>query len=191
MSSAGGQEAQRRRWITVAELVGLLGVVIAGLGLWSGWSERRQDAAERQAAQVSSAREQGRVDLIATPRDDGRSLLLRDPRHELQDVTVAFPAALKLAAQHPPADPVIEAEPLRDALLQGSAHQGRVPVLVTTRVLVGDAPRTAVAVYDLVWTSEGRFLRGRALRLTALKLHRRGGTQAMVDSLWKGQARGG
>ena len=186
--SEAGDRAARRRWLSIAELVGLIGVVIAGLGLWTNWSDRRADSAARTAAEASSAREQGRLDLVATPRDGGRSLLLRDPRHELQDVTIAFPKALGLSPQHPAADPVIDADPIRDALFKGNdAHAGRLPVLVTTRVLVGDAPRVTSATYDLVWTSESRLLRGRTLRLTGLRLRQRGGTQGSVDAAWTRQ----
>ena len=178
-------DARRRRWLPLAELVGLLGVVIAALGLWTSWSDRRADTAARAAAEASVARVQGRVDLVATPRRDGRELLLRDPRHELQDVVIAFPRALGVTPQHPLADPVIDAEPLRDALLKDNdARGGRVPVLVTTRVLVGDAARTATMMYDLVWVTESRFLRGRSLKLVALRLRQRGGSQASVDAAW-------
>ena len=100
-------------------------------------------------------------------------------------MTIAFPTALGVAAQHPAADPVIDAEPLREALFKADdARMGRVPVLVTTRVLVGDAPRTASTIYDLVWTSESRFLRGRTLKLTGLRLRQRSGGPAAVDALW-------
>ncbi len=175
----------RLRWLNIAEIVALVGVAIAGLTLWNSWVDRRDGRAERAATEAASARAEARGDLFVTPRMDG--LLLRDPRHDLQDVTVAFPAALGVAAQRPLADPVILAEPLRDALLKGNdAHAGRLPVLVTTRFVDDDASRSVTATYDLIWTARKGMplVGGRSLRLEALRLHRRGGTQAVLDALW-------
>lgn len=178
-------DAPRRRWVTTAEIVGLLGVVIAGLGLWTSWSDRRADTAARQAAEASSARASSRVDLLATPRKDGAELLLADPRHGIQDLTIAFPGKLGVTSQRPAADPVIVAEPLRDALLgTDNDHAGRVPVLVTTHYVDGDAVRSATATYDLVWTSRKPLIGGRSLHLDGLRLRQRGGTQASIDALW-------
>lgn len=185
MSGGGSDTAARRRWLTIAELLALAGVLIAALGLWNSWQDRRDSQAVRAATEAVNARADGRVDLIATPRDGGRELLLRDPRHDIQDVTIAFPRALGITAQHPLADPVIDGDPVRDALLDGTdARARRLPVLVTTRVVEGDAARTAGAIYDVVWTAERRFLRGRTLKLAGLRLNRRGGDQAMLDALW-------
>lgn len=185
MSEPSTAAAGRRRWIGIAELVALVGVVIAALGLWNSWVDRRDAHAARVATEAANARDQGRVDLTATPRDGGRELLLRDPRHDIQDVTIAFPGALGVTAQRPLADPVIDADPLRDALLKDNGHRaGRLPVLVTTRVVDGDAAHSVASIYDLVWTSEQRLLRGRLLRLDAIRLYRRNGTQAALDALW-------
>ena len=177
--------AIRRRWLSLAELVALVGLVIAALGLWNSWVDRRDARTARATAEAANAKDQGRVDLTATPRDGGRELLLKDPHHDIQDLVIAFPGELGVTAQRPLADPVIDADPLRDALLKGNDHrQGRLPVLVTTRVVEGDAAQSVTAIYDLVWTSERRVLRGRLLRLDALRLNRRGGGQAALDALW-------
>lgn len=176
----------RRRWVSLAELVALVGLVIAALGLWNSWIDRRDGRAAQAAAQVANAKVEGRVDLIATPRDGGRELLLKDPRHDIQDVTIAFPSALGVTAQRPLADPVILADPLRDPLLSGNQRRaGRLPVLITTRVIDGDTARTMSAIYDLVWTARRHFpIGGRLLRLDAMRLRQRGGTPAMLDALW-------
>lgn len=185
MSDHGSAASSRRRWLSIAELVALIGVVVAGLGVWNSWQERRETRSAQAAVAVAGSREQSRVDLTGVPRADGRELLLKDPRHDIQDVTIAFPSALGITAQRPLADAVILAEPLRDALLDGNDHHaGRLPVLVTTRVVDGDAARTATAIYDLVWTTAKPLLRGRALRLDTLRLHSRGGSQAALDALW-------
>lgn len=183
--------ARRRRWLSLAELVALIGLVIGALGLWNSWVDRRDARSARAAAEAANAKDHGRVDLTASPRDGGRELLLHDARHDIQDVTIAFPAALGITAQRPLADPVIDADPLRDPLLKDNDHhQGRLPVLVTTRIVDGDAAHSVTAIYDLVWTSERRMLRGRLLRLDALRLDRRGGSQAALDALWNREKAG-
>jgi hypothetical protein len=175
----------RLRWLSIAEVVALIGVVIAGLTLWNSWVDRRDARAAQAAAEGQSVKAAGRVDLVGAPRKGGKELLLRDPRHDLQDVTIAFPAALGVTAQRPLADPVIVAEPLRDALLAGNdLHAGRVPVLVTTRFVDGDDARTVSTVYDLIWTTDKPLIGARSLRLDALRLHQRHGSQAALDAIW-------
>jgi hypothetical protein len=179
--------ATRRRRINIAELVALIGVVIAALGLWNSWADRRDAQQARMASETATQRDQGRVDLTGTPRKDGDELVLKDARHDLQDVTISFPGALGVTAQRPLADPVIAAEPLRNALLKDNDHHaGRLPVLVTTRIVDGDAARNVTAIYDLVWvTKRPTFGIGhRSLRLDGLRLNRRGGSQAALDALW-------
>jgi hypothetical protein len=185
-------DAPRRRVPNVAEIVGLLGVVVAALGLWANWSAKRADTAAKAAAAAADARASGRVDLVATPRKDGAELLLADPRHGIQEVTIAFPKALGVATQHPAADPVIIAEPLRDPLLKGNDdHAGRLPVLVTTRFVDGDVGRSVAETFDLVWTTRKPLIGGRSLHLDGLRLRQRSGSQAGIDALWAAKKRAG
>ena len=181
--------ATRRRWVTLAEVVAVAGVVIAALTLWNSWSERRDAAAEKAATETSAARERGRIDLVATVEDGGRRLRLRDDRHDLTDLAVRFPSALGVAVQRPAAEMAIDAGWIAAPLLKltdGGADErtGRMPVLVTVSYLDGDAPRTATGIYDLVWRTQGHILRGRTLTLEALRLRRRGGDGKAVDTLW-------
>ena len=177
----------RRRWINLAELVAVAGVIIAALGLYVSWSDRRETAADKAATVVAEAKERGRLELTATA--DGDTLRLADAKHDLTDVTIAFPKALGVSAQRPSGDPVIEASPFADKLLKltdGGAddRSGRLPVLVTASYIDGDTTRTARGIYDIVWHTKGRMLRGRALELTGLRLRQRGGTQAVLDVAW-------
>ncbi len=182
--------ATRRRWVSLAEVLGVTGALIAALTLWINWSDRRADEADKAITRASQQRAESRVDLSAEVQDGGRSLLLKDSRHEIQDVVVSFPKALGIAAQHPPADPVIEAGWFDAALLKltdGGAddRSGRLPVLLTLRYLDGETSRTTSGIYDLLWKTEGRMLRGRALTLTGMKVRQVRGTQAQVDASWK------
>lgn len=186
--SDASDRAERRRWLTVAELVAVAGVVIAALTWYTGWADRRADDAARASAASSTARERARVDLKATVKDDGRALAINDPRHELQDLVVAFPGALGVATQRP-VETTIDADWFADQLLaltDGGADErsGRLPVLIGARYWDGDAARSASAIYDVVWRTEGRMLRGRTLRLEGLRLRERGGDQARLDAAW-------
>jgi predicted negative regulator of RcsB-dependent stress response len=42
----------RRRWVTLAEVLAVAGVLIAALTLWSNWSERNADKAEKASAKA-------------------------------------------------------------------------------------------------------------------------------------------
>ena len=181
--------ATRRRWVSLAEVLGVTGALIAALTLWINWSDRRADQADKARAQVSEQRAQSRVALSAEVQDGGKALLLKDERHEIQDAAVSFPKALGIAAQHPPADPLIEVSAFETVLLKltdGGADErtGRLPVLLTIRYLDGETTRTTSGIYDLLWKTEGRMLRGRDLRLTGMKVRQVRGTQAQLDAIW-------
>jgi hypothetical protein len=181
--------ATRRRWVSLAEVLGVTGALIAALTLWINWSDRRADQADKARAQVSEQRAQSRVALSAEVQDGGKALLLKDERHEIQDAVVSFPKALGIAAQHPPADPLIEVSAFETVLLKltdGGADErtGRLPVLLTIRYLDGETTRTTSGIYDLLWKTEGRMLRGRDLRLTGMKVRQVRGTQAQLDAIW-------
>lgn len=182
------QKAVRRRWINLAELVAVAGVVIAALSLWLTWSDRRDSAADKAAASAVEAKERGRLELTGTPDGDA-SLTLADAKHDLTDVTIAYPTALGVQMQRPSGEPAIAAEPFAATLLKltdGGAddRSGRLPVLVTASYVDGDTPRAAKGIYDIVWETHGRWPRGRALKLTGLRLRQRGGTQAALDAAW-------
>lgn len=181
--------ATRRRWVTLAEAVAVVGVVIAALTFWQGWSDRRADQAEKAAAAAAEATERARVDLKASVQDGGRALLLSSDTHEIGEAAVTWPSALASGVQRPPADPIVEVAPVQAALLKATDggpddRSGRVPALITVTYLDGDARRSATAIYDVIWRTEGRVLRGRALRFDGLRLRERGGNRARLDAIW-------
>lgn len=179
--------ARRRRWLNLAELVAVAGVLIAAAGLYLSWSDRRDRAtADAQAAQVT-----GRFEIRATPRDDGAALMLRhDERHDVASMDVTFPAALGVGRREALAERIERdwfARPLLKATDGGPDDQtGTLPVLIRVRYTDGDVMRTASGIYDVVWRTAGRtFPLGRSLRLEALRLRERGGSTARLDALWR------
>jgi len=181
--------ATRRRWVSLAEVLGVTGALIAALTLWINWSDRRADQADKAQTRASEQRAESRVALSAEVQDGGKALLLKDSRHEIQDVAIAFPKALGVAVQHPPADPLIEVSAFETVLLKltdggADARTGRLPVLLTVSYLDGETTRTTSGIYDLLWKTEGRMLRGRDLTLTGMKVRQVRGTQAQLDAVW-------
>lgn len=182
------ERATRRRWIQLGELVGIAGVIIGALSLWLTWSDDRAKDAENQNAQAAEAHARGRYVIRATRLNDHQLGLVADDDHVLGEVTVRFPRALGVAEQHPAAQ-TIDSAAFADALLHatdgGSDDQtGRLPVLLTVQYWVDGSEQRATGVYDIIWHTEGRMLRGRSLKLVALRLRRPGGDQAALDAAW-------
>lgn len=181
--------ATRRRWITLAEVVGIAGLIIAALSLWMSWSDRRADEQERQVEKASETKARTLVLLAATPEHDGARLALKDEAHPIQSIDVRFPAALGIGARTSVLEPRIEAGWFADAILKATdkgpdVQQGRVPVLITSSYWDADQRRSDSAIYDIVWQTEGRVLRGRALRLKGVMLRERTTLPARLDALW-------
>jgi hypothetical protein len=179
---------RRRRWLNLAEFVAIAGLLIAAIGAWNAWSERRDAAAEKQAAAAGAQKARARFELTTEVVRQGREIRLSDPRHEIQDVTIAFPRALGIADRRP-ALTRIELDWFDRALLKatdGAAdeREGRLPVLVTARYLDGDAVLTGSAILDVIWRTEGRVLGGRSITMEAARLRERGGSQAKIDAMW-------
>ena len=179
MSGTAGEEAaerakSRRRLLTLAEFVAVAGLMVAALTLYLNWSQRHERA---------------RLDLSATVESDGRRLALRDPNHDLQELTIDFPTKSGIGRQVPVGDPVIEAEPIAGPMLaltdgEADTREGRLPALITTRYWDGDTARTVTGLYDVIWSTHGRLFRGRTLRLEGLRLRDRNGTKAKLDAAW-------
>ena len=194
MSGTAGEEAaerakSRRRLLTLAEFVAVAGLMVAALTLYLNWSQRRSDAADKAAAASAQRHERARLDLSATVESDGRRLALRDPNHDLQELTIDFPTQSGIGRQVPVGDPVIEAEPIAGPMLaltdgEADTREGRLPALITTRYWDGDTARTVTGLYDVIWSTHGRLFRGRTLRLEGLRLRDRNGTKAKLDAAW-------
>ena len=181
--------ATRRRWVTLAELVGVAGLLIAALSLWMSWTDRRSDEQEKRAEKASEIKARTLVLLTATPEQGGARLALKDDAHQIQSIDVRFPAALGVNAQTSVLEPHIDADwfsrPILEATDNGpDARQGRVPVLITSSYWDADKQRGDSAIYDIVWQTEGRLLRGRALRLQGILLRERTSKAARLEALW-------
>ncbi|WP_375394556.1 hypothetical protein [uncultured Sphingomonas sp.] len=181
----------RRRWVSLAEVVAVVGVLIGALSLYTTWSDHRADDRTRTQAEAAATQEKGRFELRGLVSHDGGSIaLLRDERHELRDVRVSFPTTLAIGAKDA-VDQTIDRDwferPLLDATPAKSGDQvGRLPIFITYTYGDGNAQRAKTGIYDIVWRTRGRFLRGRALTITGFRSRAAGGSQAALDALWAG-----
>ena len=194
-AEATERRAARRRWVTLGEFVAVAGLIVAALSLYVNWSERRADEAERRAERAearTSAAAQGRhVGLVATGADGG-TLTFKSSACALQSADISFPTALGVATQSTTLDPHIDADwfsrPLLAALAPARADQGRLPVLIESRCTSETGDRLERALYDLPFTVDSRFLRGKTIRLRGLVLREyvtAAGGQARLDAAWR------
>lgn len=192
MNDTVEERSRKRRWLSLAELVGVGGLLIAGAGLYFSWSDRR-DAHGTQVAQGSAKpRVEAKLRLKAIVDDDG--VTLRDAADRIESVDVRFPAALEVEARTEQSEPRIKADWFRDALLKatdGGADEqtGRLPVLVTVRWWDEDVRRQDRIIYSLLWRTSGRVLQGRSLKLTGAVIGERDvspdAAAARLDALWR------
>jgi hypothetical protein len=189
MSETQDQAQTRRRWVTLAEVVAVAGVIIAALTLYSNWQERRDAAADKAVEQASATRDKTRFVLRGTVAKDKRSIVLvREEAHPLGDIRVTFPTSLGVSPQDSVTQ-TIEAGWFDTALRKATdggpdERTGRLPVLIRYTYFTDDQPTTRQAIYDLVWKTEGQMLRGRKVELLDLRLRESGGTQQRIDTLW-------
>lgn len=193
MSETPEQAKTRRRWLTLAEMVAVSGLVIGAMTLWLNWSGRQEAAREKVATQAASQAAEARFRLQAELARGGKEIRLSDPRHELLETVVAFPRALKVGAQSP-ATARIERDWFATAVLaatDGGAddREGRLPVLVTANYRVGDAIREGRAIVEIVWSTHGRLIGGRDLEIEAVRLREDGGSIKRLDALWAAEMR--
>ena len=179
------RSAIRRRWISLAEWVGIAALLVSVAGLWISWSDRRAD----EAAKASDSVEKSLVTFTATRGSGGAVLNLSDPDHRIQEIDVAFPPALGVDTQTALSSPQISAQWFDKALLKATDkgkddRRGRLPVLITARWWNGDAQKTDRAIYQVQWKTAGRLFRGRTVSLEGASLAERGGTPARLDALW-------
>jgi hypothetical protein len=186
------------RWLTLAELVGILALVVAALGWWDNHRERLQQDQER-AAEAKGRAEGARREslkasflLIGQVESGGRRVRLASahPDQVIQTQTLMFPSAMQRDPVETTGNPRLEADWLEGGLKKAGVKAGqprRVPVGVVTTYVEDGEMKTDRSVYAVAATLEGRFLRGSRLTMDGISLVRRGvggDLQAAVDAAW-------
>lgn len=190
--------AIRRRWITLGEILAVIGVLISGLALWNSWSERSAAEKERAAAKAQQANVS--QTLLLKPSGGGKrlSLAAHDPRQAIQSQTLLFPSAFGLGAFET-TEPRIEAEWLKRALKKAKRKDekvrgdARIPVAITSRFVADGRSFADTALYDVGYQeSGGGLFEGSEVELKGLSLIERttaAKAQGRLDAFWAARAR--
>lgn len=206
MSDDPAQARRRRwRWITLAELLAVAGVLISALALLDAHSARSHEEADRAAAQKQATVRADQLLLTATPRDGGRSLQLAPASggQVIQSQEISFPGALGVAPVTTTGDPRIESGWFADGLKKARKATGErddsvgdesLPVAIETRYLADGAAQVDRAIYDVGYAIKGQFLGGSSVSLRGIALVRRsvgGAAAAALDKRWLSRHHGG
>jgi len=184
------------RWLTLAEIVGVSALVIAGLGYWDNHRERIQaereraaESRERQAQDRISALKQTFV-LTGSPNESGDRIRIGTvhPEQVIQTQELWFPTAIRADSVRTTGNPRIESDWVaRVAKAEGKAKNGRVAVGVLTVFIEDGQTKTDRSVYYVGYSRQDRALRADKITLEGLSLARRGvagDLQKAADALW-------
>jgi len=197
------------RWLTLAEIVGVAALALAGLGYWDNHRERLQqdhDRAVAERARAADEAQQGKSRLQAAQQEAMKHALLltgapangelrlQPARADqvIQTQTLWFPTEVRPDSVSTTGNPRIEARWIEDRLRR-AAKPGdhRVPVAIETSFIEDGQTRTDRAVYLIGFNLHGRLLGGPRLEFEGLSLARRGVTgdlQAAVNGYWIGRS---
>lgn len=196
------------RWLTLAEIVGVAALVLAGLGYWDSHRERLQQDRERAQSEREHARaeaEQGKAraeqaqqealrhSLLLTGTPSGGELRLQTARSEqvIQTQTLWFPTEVRPDSVSTTGHPRIEAGWIEDRLRKAAKSEDhRVPVAIETSFIEDGQTRTDRAVYLIGFSLHGRLVGGPRVEFEGLSLARRGVSgdlQAAANGYWIGR----
>jgi hypothetical protein len=190
----------RRRWITLAEILGVIAVLISGLTLWNSYRQRTADEADKAEERREAAAAAQVLLLRATPDRDGEILRLASAGggQTIQNQNIAFPGPLGVAAIDTLIEPRIEARWFEQALLrarhagragEGSRGDERVPFAITTSFFSGGAMYRDSAIYDIGYRVDGGGLFGghkiRMRGISRVETVAPRALQARLDALWR------
>lgn len=199
-TEAAEAAATRRRWINLAEVLGVIAVVISGLTLWNAYTERTGAEAAKEASRREASAEAQILLLRATADREAERLSLApvDAAQTIQGQTIIFPSVLRAAAVETLGDPRLEASWFERGLIRAREEGGerseargdeRVPVAITTAFFVGGAMHRDTAIYDVGYRIDGGgLLGGREIRLRGLSRIEAvpaRAAQARLDALWQ------
>ncbi len=184
-------KANRRRWVTIGEVIGIAALAISALSFWDSHRERAE--ADEKAA-VAEKREAVVKSFVLTATGLGETLKLKPARDEqaIQDQSMTFPTAVRADAVDAAGDARIDAGWIEDGLRKvkfdgGEKRVHRVPVSIVTRYVSDGEVRTDRAIYDVAYTVHGRLLGSDEVKLEGLSLLRRGAAadaRPALDAIW-------
>ena len=161
-------ERQRRRWVTLGELIALAALIVSALGVWISWKNSDNDKPTRIVEQRQSIP----LTLRAKSDSEGKTLTISpvEPTHALESLTVTLPGASPIDVGSDGALDAIDVE----AALKGHDKDPKdrtlsVPVRISARYVEAGKDRRGGGSYTLRYKWEGGGLfGGRSLRLVGL-----------------------
>jgi hypothetical protein len=197
-----GEAARKRRLqlpIRLGEAVALIGVIIAGLGLYVSCADRDRD--KQEAAREAQQRAQSQSVLILKGDGEGGRIRLTpvNPNQVVQSQVFYFPSAVRGGPVQTTGEGRVEVGWFADGLkraLHGAADNGSeqdLPVGIYTTFVQDGAVLTDAAIYRVGVTIHPRLLQGAEVNIEGVALDRRGltgGLQGAVDTAWAREAPG-
>ncbi len=192
-STQAEQKRQRRFWLTVSEVVGVLALVIAGANFWVS----HQDHVVAEHHEAAQAQAQAAF-IMKGNADAAGGRIMIDPlksAQAIQSQRYVFPTPIlnhemEVSAAQPQIDAAWIEAGLRkslDAANVKAAGEARLPVgVITTYVEDGDT-RTDSSIYQVGYAYHPKFLAGMKITLQGLSLGKRGvkgDLQAEVNRRW-------
>jgi len=167
--SESESERQRRRWITIGELIALAALIVSALGVWISWkSSDRPDKPSR----VVEQRQVIPLTLRGRREDDGARLEISpvESTHALESLTVTLPGASPISVG---SDGELAASDVESAL-KGHENEPKdralaIRVRIDARYVEMGKDKQASGTYTLryMWKHGGLF-GGRSLHLVSL-----------------------
>jgi len=166
--STSESERERRRWITIGELIALAALIVSAVGVWISWKSDDRD----RPTTVVEQRQPIPLTLRGNREDDGRRLEISpvESSHALQSLTLTFPGGSKVQVG---SDGEVDSDEV-EAALAGRDEESKnrrlsVQVRIEARYVEMGRDRSASGTYTLryEWKGGGLF-GGRSLRLLSL-----------------------
>jgi len=191
------EKRRGRLWLTIGEVVAVIGLIIAALSYWDSHrahlDEARRDAAVAQQASLGQALvleaqvEAGGRRLALKPVDSAQ--VIQSQRYEFAHQVLDHPVEVTAAA--PGIDAGWIAPGLAKALEAADAKgdgSARMPVGVVTTYLENGVSREDRSIYLIGYAWKRHFLGGREITLQGVAFRARraaGDLQAAVDAAWR------
>ena len=195
-----------RFWLTIGEVVALLGLGLAGLSYWDNHRQREQT--QRQEAEQAKAQSRSVFLMRGEADEDGERVILEpsNPAQVVQTQRYIFPGAVldhgkEIGAGRLQIDLVWFEGGLKDALKAARKAgaplpkgEARLPVGVVTSYVENGETRRDQSIYRVGYVAEPGLLGAVKLKLLGATLVRRGVSgdlQAAVDAAWRAEAPAG
>jgi hypothetical protein len=188
-----GKFRPKLRALTLAEIVGIAALVIAGLTWWDGNREREDHQKARQEeAQAKAGKDSFLVKAQAGKDGDRLNLTSVHSDQVIQTQTLWFPKAIHADKVELTGDARLDADVIADGVRKVKAESGHVPVVVETTFIQDGQTRTDDAVYSVSYSLHHRLLLADQVKLKGLSLVQhsvKGEPQDAADKLWGDKAK--